>query len=67
MENTCALSIFCDDCGDFARGHQVDYVLGEWSDEEQKAMAERLKIFGDAILSFACVGADMTMNTFNKK
>jgi PTH1 family peptidyl-tRNA hydrolase len=53
--------------GDFARGHQVDYVLGEWSDEERKAMADRLKIFGDAILSFACVGADMTMNTFNKK
>ena len=53
--------------GDFARGHQVDYVLGEWSDEERKAMAERLKIFGDAILSFACVGADMTMNSFNKK
>ena len=53
--------------GDFARGHQVDYVLGEWTDEERKAMPERLKIFGDAILSFACVGADLTMNTFNKK
>ena len=23
--------------GDFPRGHQVDYVLGEWSDEERKA------------------------------
>ena len=53
--------------GDFARGHQVDYVLGEWTDEERKAMPERLKIFGDAILSFACVGPDLTMNTFNKK
>ena len=53
--------------GDFARGHQVDYVLGEWTDEEQKAMPERLKVFCDAILSFACVGPDMTMNTFNKK
>ena len=53
--------------GDFARGHQVDYVLGEWTDEERKAMLERLKIFCDAILSFACVGPDLTMNTFNKK
>ena len=53
--------------GDFARGHQVDYVLGEWSDEEQKLMPERLKIFGQAILSFATAGADLTMNTFNKK
>ena len=53
--------------GDFPKGHQVDYVLGEWTDEEQKAMPERLKIFGDAILSFACAGVDLTMNTFNKK
>ena len=53
--------------GDFARGHHVDYVLGEWTEEERKAMPERLKIFGDAILSFACVGPDLTMNTFNKK
>lgn len=53
--------------GDFPRGHQVDYVLGEWTDEERKALPERLKIFGDAILSFACVGPDLTMNTFNKK
>lgn len=53
--------------GDFPKGHQVDYVLGEWSEEEQKLMPERLKIFGDAILSFACAGADLTMNTYNKK
>ena len=25
--------------GDFARGHQVDYVLGSWSDEERKGAA----------------------------
>ena len=53
--------------GDFPRGHQVDYVLGKWSDEELKAMPERLKIFGDAILSFVAVGCSMTMNNFNKK
>lgn len=53
--------------GDFARGHQVDYVLGEWSDEETQALPDRLKVFGDAILSFATVGPDLTMNTFNKK
>ena len=53
--------------GDFARGHQVDYVLGEFSDEEEKALPERLKVFGNAILSFATAGPDLTMNTFNKK
>lgn len=53
--------------GDFPKGHQVDYVLGEWSDEEKKLMPERLKIFSDAILSFTTIGLERTMNFFNKK
>lgn len=53
--------------GDFARGHQVDYVLGRWSEEELKALPERLKLFGDAILSFTTNGLERTMNLFNKK
>ena len=53
--------------GDFPRGHQIDYVLGKWSDEERKAMPDRLKVFGDAILSYVSVGCQMTMNNFNKK
>ncbi|MFI3286776.1 MAG: aminoacyl-tRNA hydrolase [Rikenellaceae bacterium] len=53
--------------GDFARGHQIDYVLGEWSDEERTALPERLKHFGNAILSFATAGVALTMNGFNNK
>ncbi len=53
--------------GDFARGFQVDYVLGHWTEEEEKLLSERLKVFGDAILSFVTVGAGLTMNAFNKK
>ncbi len=53
--------------GDFPRGHQVDYVLGEWTAEERKALPARLKVFGDAVKSFAAVGCAMTMNFFNKK
>ena len=53
--------------GDFARGQQVDYVLGQWTEEERRLLPDRLKVFGDAILSFACVGAERTMNLFNKK
>ena len=53
--------------GDFARGHQVDYVLGEWTDDERKALPERLKIFGDAILSFVTMGPAHTQNLFNNK
>ena len=53
--------------GNFARGQQIDYVLGTWTDEERKLLPERLKVFGDAVLSFAAIGADRTMNLFNKK
>ena len=53
--------------GDFARGHQVDYVLGSWSDEERKALPERLKVFAEAVLSFATIGAERTMNLYNKR
>ena len=53
--------------GDFPRGHQVDYVLGRWTDEERAALPERLELFGEAIRSFAAVGCARTMNAFNKK
>ena len=53
--------------GNFARGQQIDYVLGTWTDEERKLLPERLKVFGDAVLSFAAIGAERTMNLFNKK
>ena len=53
--------------GNFARGHQIDYVLGEWTDEERTALPERLKIFGEAVLSFATIGLERTMNLYNKK
>ena len=55
--------------GDFPKGHQVEYVLGEWTDEERKALPERLKVFVDAIRSFATVGTQLTMtiSTRNRK
>ncbi|MFR9650348.1 MAG: aminoacyl-tRNA hydrolase [Rikenellaceae bacterium] len=53
--------------GDFPQGFQVDYVLGKWSEEEQKLLPERLELFSKAILSFAAVGAPLTMNAFNGK
>ena len=53
--------------GDFARGHQIEYVLGEWSQEEIDAMPDRLKHFAAAILSFATAGVQLTMNGFNGK
>ncbi len=52
---------------DFHKGHQVNYVLDKWSDEESKALEDRLKICSDAIKSFAFQGADRTMSAFNNK
>lgn len=53
--------------GDFARGQQVDYVLGHWTAEEEEAMPARLKVFADAVRAFVTVGAARAMNEFNKK
>ncbi len=52
---------------EFSKGSQVDYVLGEWSDEELKKMPERLKTSAELIQSFGTAGVSNTMNTFNGK
>ncbi len=52
---------------DYPKGHQVEFVLGEFSDEEHKLLPERIKLFCDAIRSFAMVGVAMTMSHFNGK
>ncbi len=52
---------------EFARGRQVDYVLGEWTDEEAKTLAERVQKAAEAILSFGTIGIERTMNLYNNK
>ncbi|MEQ5792354.1 aminoacyl-tRNA hydrolase [Muricauda sp. NFXS6] len=52
---------------DFSKGNQVDYVLGKWDDDQQKAMPERLKKSTDLIRSFVFAGVKNTMNLFNGK
>lgn len=49
------------------KGNQVDYVLGKWSDEEQKILPERIKLASDAIKAFAFAGLQNSMNTYNPK
>ncbi len=51
----------------FSKGRQVDYVLGEWDEEEIKKLPERLKMASQIIESFALAGIKNTMNTFNGK
>lgn len=52
---------------DFKKGRQVDYVLGEWSEEEKTKLPERLDKAVEIINSFALAGLNNTMNEFNGK
>ena len=52
---------------DYARGAQINFVLGQWSDEEEKIMPERLDVVKQIIPSFCLQGIDKTMNLFNGK
>lgn len=51
----------------FPRGGQIDFVLGRFSDEEQKILPERLEIAADAVKTFALSGLNTAMNQFNNK
>ena len=51
----------------FKKGQQVNYVLGEWSEEEKTNLKERLELASEIITSFALAGLNETMNTFNGK
>ena len=52
---------------DFAKGYQVDYVLGRWSADETKLMLPRVEITVELIKSFVLTGTERTMNLFNKR
>ena len=52
---------------DFPRGGQVDFVLGEFGEEELARMDERLKVAGEMVKTFALSGIQFTMNHYNKK
>ncbi|MCQ2311008.1 MAG: aminoacyl-tRNA hydrolase [Paludibacteraceae bacterium] len=51
----------------YARGAQINFVLGQWTDEEEKVMPDRLTVVKDIIPSFCLQGIDRTMNLFNGK
>ncbi len=51
----------------FNKGQQVDYVLGEWTTEENEKLKERLDKSIELIKSFGLAGINNTMNAFNGK
>ncbi|MCR5003784.1 MAG: aminoacyl-tRNA hydrolase [Bacteroidales bacterium] len=52
---------------DFARGGQVDFVIGELSKEEKEQMPEICDKVIEGIKGFVTIGPDRTMNTLNTK
>lgn len=52
---------------EYVRGAQINFVLGEWTPDEQAAMPERLEIVKQIIPSFCLQGIDRTMNLYNGK
>ena len=52
---------------EFKKGRQVDYVLGEWNEEEKTKLPERLELGSEIISSFALAGLANTMNIYNGK
>ena len=52
---------------EFSKGKQVDYVLGEWSKEEQAQLPERINVAYEMIKAFGTIGLQLTMTNFNNK
>ena len=53
--------------GNYSKGRQVDFVLGEWNKEENSQLIERLPTSAKIITSFGTAGLANTMNAFNGK
>lgn len=52
---------------DFAKGQQVNYVLSNWSNDEEAALPERLEVAANASISFGTAGLSETMTRFNNQ
>jgi PTH1 family peptidyl-tRNA hydrolase len=52
---------------EFKKGKQVDYVLGEWNEDEKAKLPERLDKSIEIVYSFVLAGLNNTMNEFNGK
>jgi PTH1 family peptidyl-tRNA hydrolase len=51
----------------FARGFQVEYVLGKWTREEEKILPPRIEQAVEIVKSYVSVGIDRTMAAYNNK
>ncbi|MDR3653490.1 MAG: aminoacyl-tRNA hydrolase [Paludibacter sp.] len=52
---------------DFAKGRQIEYVLGKWTKEQADVLPERAERCAEIIQSFCLAGMQLTMTQFNNK
>ena len=52
-------------CNNFAKGQQVDFVLGKWAQDERKTIDLKIQKSVEVIESFAAVGMSRTMTMAN--
>ena len=51
----------------YAKGAQVNFVLGKWTNEELKIILPRIELATEAIKDFGLMGIEKTMNAYNSK
>lgn len=51
---------------DYPKGYQVEHVLGEWTEDENKLLSEKFLFIHDAIYSFIFEGLSRAMTKYNK-
>jgi PTH1 family peptidyl-tRNA hydrolase len=49
----------------FPKGQQVDYVLGRWTEQEERQVQQKIEKSVEIIESFATIGIARTMNSYN--
>ena len=52
---------------DYPRGRQADYVLSDWSSEEEEMLKSRMEQAGKMVFAFGTMGLERTMSDFNGK
>ena len=52
---------------DYIRGAQINFVLGDWTEEENAKLPERFEITNEIIKSFCLQGIERTMSLYNGK
>lgn len=52
---------------DYAKGFQVEYVLGRWTTAEEKILIPRIGVAVEMVKSFVLAGAARTMSEYNNR